>query len=79
MLNVFFMNPNVLKEWANGTTIGTIMAWASSWNSPIYKHIPRFEETNDVKTADIRVMFSGVHAISTVITSLFILIFRISS
>ena len=60
VLKVYFMNPKILEEWANGTRIANIMTWASS--SPLYDQIPRFEETNNDLTVDIRVMFSGVHA-----------------
>ena len=62
VLKVYFMNPEILEEWANGTRIDNIMTWASSWNSPLYDQIPRFEETKDDLTADIRVRFSGVRA-----------------
>ena len=63
VLKVFFMNAEVLDEWQCGTSIGTIMAWASSWNSPLVDKIPRFEETKTIGNSDIRVKFSGKHHI----------------
>ncbi len=59
VLKVYFMNPEKLVEWKCETSIGTIMSWASTWTSPHYPQIPRFEETEDTKKADIRVKFSG--------------------
>ncbi len=60
VLRVYFMNPGALHDWKCGISgTGTIMSWASSWNSPLFEQIPRFEETDAVGRADIRVKFSG--------------------
>lgn len=61
VLKVYLMNSKVLKDWKNGTSIADILAWANSWNSTVYEHIPRFEETREKSLADIRVSFSSMY------------------
>ena len=44
--------------------IDTILAWAQVWNLTPYPGIPVIEETKDMKSAEIRLKFSGIQAIS---------------
>lgn len=62
ILKVFFLNPSMLDTWLYDDvkmTTASILDWAGMWNAPFYGKIPKLEETDSKKEADIRVEFTG--------------------
>ena len=55
VLRVYFQNSEVLKVW--GLKEETIIKWAKAW-----REVMLFEETTNIRRADIRVEFSGILA-----------------
>ena len=57
VLRVFFLNPEVLRNW--GLTTEVILDWAAAWQRHDDERIPIFQKNFAARKADIRVGFSG--------------------
>ena len=58
VLKVHFLNPEVVQKW--GLTTATILEWANGTpEQEAWGEIMTFEESKNIKRADIRVEFSG--------------------
>lgn len=66
VLKVYFMNPDYLSQGTYPLTLATVVSWAKTWSTSLVPNIPKFEQTDSVENADIKVKFGGKNKVMLV-------------